>query len=156
MGSFSLKNPAIVDKIKKDIISAQVGLDKSLLKKMNAIVDVVYNTARARRPYITKPMHVAMGRNPKTYRETKVSDPNASAGVPVRAKNGGDLQISIQKEITKKGDKLTGRIFVQGPGEEYAPYMEFGTPHVKARPFLRPAVNLNKEWIKRKWNEPNS
>lgn len=155
MGSFSLKNPAIIDKIKKDFVNAQNGLDKALLKKMNAIITVVYNTARARRPYITKEMHVGMGRSAKSYRTRKVSDPNASAGVPVRAKNGGDLQISIKKDITKKGEKLLGRIYIDGPGNKYAKYMEFGTSKVRARPFLRPAVKLNAQWIKRKWEEPN-
>lgn len=155
MGSFSLKNPAIIDKIKNDFISAQVGLDRALLKKMNAIVTVVYNTARAKRPYITKEMHEAMGRSAKTYKTRKVSDPNATAGVPVRAKNGGTLQISIKKDVAKKGEKLIGRIYIDGPGIKYAKYMEFGTSRIKPRPFMRPAVKLNEAWIKRKWEEPN-
>ncbi len=148
MSSFIPKRSDIVDKITSDFISADKHIDKGLKMKMEAIVNVVYRTAKARRPKISIAMQKALGRPAKGYR---VSDPNAAAGVPVRT---GDLQASIHKELTKKGsEKWIGRIFIDGPGMPYARFMEFGTSKIRARPFMRPAIHLNKEWIKKKFKE---
>jgi HK97 gp10 family phage protein len=149
MGSFIPKRPDIVDKLKNDFIEADGNIDRALKAKMEAIVNVVFRTATARRPKISMAMQKSLGRNTKSYR---VSDPNAAAGVPVKT---GNLQMSIKKEVVKKGkEKWVGRIFVEGPGAPYAAYMEFGTSTVRARPFMRPAVHLNQDWIKRKFEEP--
>ena len=149
MGSFSLKNSGFIDKLKHDFIEADQKIDKALKAKMESIVNIVYKTATARRPKISIAMQKSLGRNPKGYR---VSDPNAKLGVPIRS---GDLQSSIKKSLVKKGsEKWIGRIYVEGPGSPYAEYMEFGTSKVRARPFMRPAIHLNKDWIKRKFEEP--
>lgn len=149
MGSFIPKRPGIIEKIKSDFIQADGVIDKAIKAKMEAIVNVVYRTATARRPKISSAMQKSLGRPTKGYR---VSDPNAAAGVPVKT---GDLQMSIKREVVKKGaEKWVGRIYVEGPGSPYAEYMEFGTSTVRARPFMRPAVHLNKDWIKRKFREP--
>lgn len=62
----------------------------------------------------------------------------AKAIVPVRT---GNLQRSIGTEI--KGNTLT-----LGATMDYAPYVEYGTPKMAAQPYLRPAVELNKTFIK--------
>jgi HK97 gp10 family phage protein len=114
----------------------QKKIDKELLKKMNAAVNVVYATARAKRPMITKAEMKATGRT------TRVSDPNAEVGVPVRT---GALQISIQKSVESKLNSIVGKVFTQSP---YGSYVEFGTSKMAARPFMRPALNVQMEAIK--------
>lgn len=146
MGSFIPKRPDIIDKLKHDFQEADKQIDRIIGAKMEAIVDVVFRTATARRPKISAAQQKAMGRN-AGYR---VSDPDAAVGVPVKT---GDLQISIHKEIVKKGEKFTGRIFVKGPGEEYAGFMEFGTSRIRPRSFLRSAIHVNQDWIRRKFEE---
>lgn len=148
MSSFTPKGKDFLGKIIKAFTEETEKIDSSIRSKMNSITDVVYRTATARRPKISQAMQKSMGRGSKDYR---VSDPDASAGVPVKT---GDLQISIHKEVKDKGGKFTGRIFVQGLGEEYAKYMEFGTSKIKPRSFLRSALHVNAEWIKRKFAEP--
>lgn len=114
-------------------------LDVDFEKKMNKAVDVVYKTATARRPMMV---------NKKGKR---VSDPSATLGVPVAAKGGGTLRASIKKEVKRKGDKFTGRIYTD---LYYAPYLEFGTSKMDARPFMRPALFINKDFIEKTFNQP--
>lgn len=149
MGSFSLKGGVggFIGRLEAGISIAEKELDESIQKKVNAATQIVYMTARARRPKITKEEQKALGRNVKSYR---VSDPDASAGVPVKT---GDLQLSIKKETFLRNGKWVGRIYIDGPGQPYAEYIEFGTSRMRARPFMRPAVHLNIDWIKRKFAE---
>ncbi len=148
MGSFSLKSPSLIGKIQHELERQNDRVDKDLMGKMVAVTAIVYNTARARRPKISKQQQKAMGRDPKGYR---VSDPNASFGVPVKT---GDLQISIQKSVRKEGEKVVGRIFIKGPGARYAGYMEFGTSKIRPRSFLRSALHVQNDFIKKKFQEP--
>lgn len=57
---------------------------------------------------------------------------DAQSRAPVRT---GHLRGSIQRIIVKRGKEAT--IFASA---EYAPYVEFGTYKMAARPFLYPAV----------------
>lgn len=144
MGSFIPKSKDYTEQIRKAFKEADDAIDKDIKKKMEDIVNVVYKTAHSKRPMITKAQMKASGRL------KRVSDPGASAGVPV---DTGDLQASIKKEVRQKGEKFIGRIFVDGPGAEYASYMEFGTSKILPRSFLRSAMHLNKEWIKRRFEK---
>lgn len=147
MSSFSF-NKNIVDQLKGDFKKAYAQIEKDLERKVNAAVTIVYTTARSRRPKISIQEQKALGRHPKAYR---VSDPNASVGVPVRT---GDLQISIKKDsAVYKSGKIRGRIYVEGPGATYAKFVEFGTSRMRARSFFRSALQVNKEWIKAKFKE---
>lgn len=123
-----------VDKIIGNMTKAIGVFDNDLQQKMTAAVAIVYATARARRPKIGLTKY-----NKGQYR---VSDPNATLGVPVKT---GALQGSINREITQKGGKIQGRIFTNIP---YAVYMEYGTSRIEARPFMRPALNENAEKVK--------
>lgn len=49
----------------------------------------------------------------------------------------GRLRASIAQEIGGDDDGLVARV---GTNVEYAPYLEFGTSRMSARPFLRPAL----------------
>jgi len=148
MGSFMPKRPDWADEIKKKYLEAEKGIDEKLLKRMISAVGIVFRTATAKRPKISLAQHKAMGRKTKISGKSayRVSDPEAALGVPVAT---GDLQASIKKDITKKGEKFTGRIYIDGPGERYANAIEYGTSRMKARPFMRPALHLNTDKIKR-------
>lgn len=52
----------------------------------------------------------------------------------------GRLRASITRSTENGG--LTGKI---GTNVEYAPYIEFGTSRSAAQPFLRPAIDDNKD-----------
>jgi HK97 gp10 family phage protein len=141
--TFSFKTPDAVRRFNSNFVREINRIDDQILKKVSTITQVIYNTARARRPKISKTEQKAMGRDPKGYR---VSDPNASFGVPV---DTGDLQSSIKKEITRSFKKVIGRVYVNGPGNKYAAYIEYGTSKIQARPFMRQALSENKEWAQR-------
>ena len=147
--SFSIdtgKFDILLHKLKESKKHVDVLLDK----KMNRAVDLVWGVAHARRPMITK-QNAKLGRVAKFGRGTKsqhmlytrVSNPNASAGVPV---DTGALQISIQKEVRHYAENWVGKIWTNSP---YAEYMEFGTSHIDPRPFMRPAINRTKDALKK-------
>lgn len=58
----------------------------------------------------------------------------AIRGCPV---DTGRLRSSITHEVGRDGEGLVGTV---GSNVEYAPYVEFGTSHNQAQPFLRPAL----------------
>jgi HK97 gp10 family phage protein len=49
----------------------------------------------------------------------------------------GRLRSSITWEMGQEGTVIVGRV---GTNVHYAPYLEFGTRRMRARPFLRPAL----------------
>jgi HK97 gp10 family phage protein len=165
MGSFSIKGGAAeINSVIERYYKIKDKADLAMLSKMKyAINQLVYKTARARRPKISIQEHVALGRPKKVNGRPayRVSDPNATLGVPVRS---GNLQISILKEVKQTNGKVQGRVYIKGPGQKYAKYIEFGTSRMRARPFMRPALNLNLKAIRKRFldnginekNEPDS
>lgn len=57
-----------------------------------------------------------------------------------RAIRTGNLKNSITYKLDLKGDFK--KVFI-GTNVEYAPYVEFGTVKMKAKPYLRPALMNN-------------
>jgi len=133
--SFSV-DTSQVDRVLTRVRKAKEQIDKSTLAKVKAATNIVYKTASARRPMMSAKEMKASGR------KRRVSDPGATAGVPVQT---GALQMSIKQSVTQKGDKTTGMVTTNSP---YAAFMEFGTRYIQARPFMRPALLLNQEFIK--------
>lgn len=128
----------IIPKITNKLTKRTVQYDKLIEQRVRRATDMMWAIAHQKRPYITKAQMVKEGRS---YR---VSDPNAQAGVPVRT---GALQVSVKKEVTRtKFMSYAGKIFTKSP---YAGYIEYGTSRMQARPFMRPAINLTKDAIKR-------
>ena len=121
-----------------------MGEDALLKRRITAATEIIWRTAHAKRPMMTKKQARL------EHRSRRVSDPNAQAGVPVRT---GALQGSIKKTVEQTAFlKYQGK--VETHGLPYAGYIEFGTSKMKARPFMRPAVELNKEAIKRMFKAP--
>ena len=150
VGSFTLKNPTTaLNDLSRKFTRAIESTDKLVEKKVKLATQMVYQIAHQKRPYITNMQAKAEGRRMigkgKFHR---VSDPNAEAGVPVALINGGALQASIKTEFKKNGSKYQGRVYVADPGAAYAGYLEYGTPNMQARPFMRPAINLTQDAIK--------
>lgn len=153
MGSFTIKKGAI-ERITKSIVAHASVVDRGLESKMNDIITIIYKTARARRPKITGQQSKASGRQyfrkvDGKRREYRVSDPNAKLGVPV---DTGRLQASITKKLFKRGGKYIGQIEA-GVGLPYAAAIEFGTSKMAARPFMRPAINENMPYIRKRFKE---
>ena len=148
MASFTPKDPAWINKMKKAYENADKAIDTKLSTSMTSAVRIVYTTASARRPKISMSQHKAMGGKSKVNGKSayRVSDPDAVLGVPVKS---GNLQSSIKKDILKNGEKFTGKIYIDGPGGKYAEAIEYGTSRMRARPFMRPAINLNSDKIKK-------
>lgn len=144
-------DPHKVDKLVNSagkIMTRERGL---LMAKMKDITNIVWQTAHAKRPIITK-MEMK-----KSGRTKRVSNPNAAYGVPV---DTGALQISIKNKIQDNGKYIVGTIYVddkisnQKTGrsvKEYATAMEFGTSRIAPRSYLRSAIFVNKEWIKKRF-----
>ena len=147
MGSFSIKKGEI-EKITSAMIFKESTILDGVKRKMDLIVDIVWKTARARRPKISATEQKALGR-PTGKGVYRVSDPNAKLGVPV---DTGALQASIEKNVKVEGKKIIGTIEA-GRGLIYAPMIEFGTSKMRPRPFMRPAWNENLDWIRKKWKE---
>lgn len=119
--------------------------DKEMQRRMGVATNLIWRTAHAKRPYISKEQMKAEGRS------HRVSDPNAAAGVPVAAINGGRLQASVRQKVMRSYGKMSfeGQVSSGGGLAPYAAYLEFGTSKMPARPFMRPAIALNREAIKR-------
>lgn len=149
-GSFTLKDStSAVQGIAKSLNNAGTGVTKDIERKVKLATQMVYQIAHQKRPYITNYQAKAEGRRLLSKgRYHRVSDPNAEAGVPVALINGGALQASLKTSFGYSNGKYQGRVYVDMPGAEYAAYLEFGTPNMQARPFMRPAVNLTKDAIK--------
>jgi hypothetical protein len=146
------KLPAVnVERLKGKVADIMTREGKILNAKVTAMTNVVYQTAHAKRPLISKEEQKSSGRT------KRVSDPNASAGVPV---DTGALQISIKKKVEDSGKKVVGTVYVDGntsnpkSGEsvqQYAKAMEYGTSRIAPRSFLRSAIHVNSDWIKKFW-----
>ena len=113
--------------------------DRVVKMRVEKAVEMIWRIAHQKRPMINAQQAKMEGRS------KRVSDPSAQAGVPVQT---GTLQASITRKVTR--NKLLGYTGEVGTkGIKYAGYMEYGTTKIKPRPFMRPAINLTKEAIKR-------
>ncbi len=114
-----------------------VKYDKLMEARVGRATQMIWTIAHQKRPLVTRAM--ANAYNTKK----RVSDPNAQAGVPV---DTGALQASIihKVERTSKGFRGT----VETSGIPYATAMEYGTSHIAARSFMRPAINLTRDAVK--------
>jgi HK97 gp10 family phage protein len=125
----------------KKFLDKQVQYDVLLEKRMRKATQMVWAVAHQKRPMITPAMAKAQGRS------KRVSDPNAQEGVPV---DTGALQASIIQKVSRNSKGWQGEVSTKGI--PYAGAMEYGNSKIKARPFMRPAVNLTKDALKAVFN----
>ena len=67
----------------------------------------------------------------------------AIRGVPVK---DGYLKGSLKYKVNLIKDQA-----VVGSRIKYAPYVEYGTKKMKARPYLRPALDVNRKRLVKRW-----
>jgi HK97 gp10 family phage protein len=128
-----------IPRLTKKMQQKSAQYDKAIEQRMRRATAIVWGIAHQKRPMISTAQAKAEGRT------KRVSDPNAQLGVPVRT---GALQASIQQSVTKNASGgFLGKVWTKGV--DYAGFIEFGTSRMHARPFMRPAVNLAKDSIKR-------
>ena len=85
----------------------------------------------------------------KVERDIKASmTPNGpSAPGEAPAVDTGRLRASIAHRVEMESGEAVAFV---GTNVEYAPYLEFGTTRMQPRPFMVPAIERNREWIKNK------
>ena len=121
MNQQNLKN-----KIEKFLTGAfRIIKEQKSIPRMNKALNLVYETARIPR------------------------SSDAQFGVPV---DTGNLRSSIHKKIEVTDSNIIGKVYVDIKQAPYAGWVEFGHhtvngKWVKARPFMRPSLDLNKEKI---------
>ena len=159
--SISLKRTSVDDVI-GNWRKEEAKILNALRTRMTHAVQLVYSVARARRSYvyltgsykkdydtgkvtssIRRLMTKKQIKNNSAAR--KVSDPRSKYGVPVAS---GALRAGIEKEIERRSHSIRGRIWSK---EQYGQWIEFGTSKMQARPFMRPAFNLNKRTIRKEF-----
>lgn len=154
-GNMSMNFENSIQNLGKKLTERAKKWEKDGTKKMNAAVDIIYNTARAKRPSVTAftfagEQMTSSNKIPKSVRGMfkkirRVSDPDAKFGVPVRT---GNLQKSIKKDVRPRFHKIIGTVWVDQKQAPYAKFIEYGTAKIKPRPFFRPAKDLNRKIVK--------
>jgi HK97 gp10 family phage protein len=86
----------------------------------------------------------------KTYftnNKTKGHHPSLPGNPP--APDTGNLRNSIRYEVYGKGKEVYGIVGSTQKEPDYAVYTEYGTTKMKPRPWLRPAMLKNNDWIRK-------
>ena len=90
----------------------------------------------------------SIARDPKTGK-TYGNHTASAAGEPP-ATDRGFLVGSITFKVDRTSEEVVGTVSVSAP---YAPHLEFGTTNMAARPFLHPALEQNRDKIKKMFKE---
>lgn len=87
-----------------------------------------------------------MSRSYYTNNKTKAHHPSLPENAP--APDTGNLRDSIRYEIHKNGKEVYGVVGSTQKEPNYAVYTEYGTSKMFPRPWLRPAMRKNSDFIK--------
>jgi len=119
-----------LDKMSKNLIKSAENFTGLMKPKMEKAVNLIYDTARIKRS------------------NGLSSERGIVLGVPVKT---GRLRDSIRKSISLSGiRRVVGKVWTD---LFYAKYVEYGTSKMTARPFIRPALDVNKEKLKKIFSE---
>jgi hypothetical protein len=132
-------DPSSIERIARKFGDAIKLYDIEMERRTKTATHMVWAIAHQKRPYISTEQMKAQGRS------RRVSDPGATLGVPV------DTGL-LQSSITEKVERITYGKFrgiIETHGIPYASAIEYGTSSMKARPFMRPAILLTQEAIKK-------
>ena len=86
----------------------------------------------------------------KTYftnNKTKAHHPSLPNNPP--AVDTGNLRNSIRFEVHEQGTNIYGVVGSTQKNPDYAVYTEYGTTKMQPRPWLRPAMIKNNDWIRK-------
>ena len=87
----------------------------------------------------------------KTYytnNKTKAHHPSLPGNPP--APDTGNLrENTIRYEVHSEGKEIYGIVGSTQKDPDYSTYTEYGTKKMKPRPWLRPAMKNNEEWIRK-------
>lgn len=86
----------------------------------------------------------------KTYftnNKTKAHHPSLPGNPP--APDTGNLRESIRYEVHGEGSEIYGVVGSTQKDPDYAVFTEYGTNKMAPRPWLRPAMQKNNEWIRK-------
>lgn len=86
----------------------------------------------------------------KTYftnNKTKAHHPSLPGNPPAR--DTGNLSNSIRYEVHSEGSEIYGVVGSTQKDPDYAVFTEYGTNKMAPRPWLRPAMQKNNEWIRK-------
>lgn len=86
-----------------------------------------------------------------THNKKKLHYPSVPGNPP--AVDAGTLRRSITFSVTEEESRITGRVGSTPMKHPYDFYLEFGTSRMAERPWLRPAMERNKEVIMEKLRE---
>ena len=130
-------------------------ISKNNVRNMKEAIGVVYDTATTKRPDIGR-LKTATGiievtrlirKGSAGEKLSRISDPKAKLGVPVRT---GNLRDSIKKKVDSSNpNHVVGRVWVDLSQAPYAGYVERGTSKMQKRPFMRVALDINREKIRK-------
>lgn len=87
-----------------------------------------------------------MSRSYYTNNKTKAHHPSLPENPP--APDTGNLRESIRYEVHKEGGEVYGIVGSTQKEPNYAVYTEYGTTKMWPRPWLRPAMRSNSDFIK--------
>jgi HK97 gp10 family phage protein len=82
-----------------------------------------------------------------TNNKTKAHHPSLPGNPP--APDTGNLRNSIRYEVRSENKEVYGIVGTTQKDPPYGEYLEYGTKKMKPRPWLRPAMKNNEEWIRK-------
>lgn len=82
-----------------------------------------------------------------TNNKTKAHHPSLPNNPP--APDTGNLRNSIRWELHNEGKEVYGIVGSTQKDPDYAVYTEYGTTKMAPRPWLRPAMEKNNDWIRK-------
>lgn len=142
------------DRVKAEVVKElEKGLSASAQRVRREAIDSIRKGQKSGRVYThyflmnkkTKGLFAAEKRD-KPHRASAPGEPPAS--------DGGRLISSITAHVNKISLSKLESFVVAGRGVvKYARMLEFGTAKMGARPFMSPAYQRSKEWIKERLNK---
>lgn len=99
--------------------------------------DIQYSMAHTQRD---------MSKTYYTNNKTKAHHPSMTGNPP--AVDTGNLRNSIRYEVHDEGKEVYGVVGSSQMDENYAVYTEYGTTKMAPRPWLKPAMLKNNDWIR--------
>lgn len=83
------------------------------------------------------------------YRNNKTIGHNPSLPGNAPAPDTGNLRNSIRYEVHNEGKTIYGIVGTTQKDPPYGEYLEYGTSKMAPRPWLRPAMIKNEDWVRR-------